>query len=184
MSIPVIPDWQPTHLSNELVQLLPLQHTYFQALFCVASDPLIWEQHPNPNRYMINDFTLFFEGAMASGGAFIILDSASQQPVGSSRFYEYDSDRLEVKIGYTFFARSCWGKGYNAAAKALMIGYALQWAQTIIFHVGAGNLRSQIAMQRLGACEVGRQEVAYFGEPSKVNIVYEINRQKWLFSKP
>jgi len=38
-------------LENDLVKLAPLQESDFEALYRVASDPLVWEQHPNKNRY-------------------------------------------------------------------------------------------------------------------------------------
>ena len=49
-------------ISNELVDLQPLKFEDFDALFAVASDPLIWEQHPNPNRYQRPVFFFFFAG--------------------------------------------------------------------------------------------------------------------------
>jgi hypothetical protein len=42
---------QPLHLKNELVALTPLLAEHFNELYLVAADPLIWEQHPNPDRY-------------------------------------------------------------------------------------------------------------------------------------
>ena len=47
-------------LENENVQLVPLQENDFEALYEVASDPLIWEQHPSKDRYKIEVFTTFF----------------------------------------------------------------------------------------------------------------------------
>ena len=63
---------QPLHLKNELVELIPLQPEHFDELFAVASDPLIWEQHPNPDRYKKEVFENFFKGAIESKGAFLI----------------------------------------------------------------------------------------------------------------
>ena len=39
---------------------------------------------------------------------------------------------------------------------------------------GAQNMRSRIAMQRLGAELIGEEEVAYFGEPPRMNVVFRI----------
>ena len=50
---------QPT-LENENVKLVPLQETDFERLYDVASDPLIWEQHPNKDRYKREIFQTFF----------------------------------------------------------------------------------------------------------------------------
>ena len=43
-------DRQPI-LIGELLELRPLRGDDFDALFGVAADPRIWEQHPEPNRY-------------------------------------------------------------------------------------------------------------------------------------
>jgi len=58
---------QPTHLSNEKVSLRPLAAIDFDSLYAVANDPLIWEQHPNPDRYKREVFQNYFKGALESG---------------------------------------------------------------------------------------------------------------------
>lgn len=172
------PNWQP-NLSNALVQLSPLHTDDFETLYAVASDPLIWEQHPNPDRYKREVFANYFTGAMESGGALLIRDATTHAILGCSRFYDYLPEQNEVKIGYTFFSRNCWGKGINRAVKHLMIAHALQYVNTIIFHVGANNLRSRKAMEKLGARFMGEEEVAYYGEASRLNVVYAITKQDW-----
>jgi RimJ/RimL family protein N-acetyltransferase len=164
---------QPTHLHSELVSLRPLAFTDFESLYQVASDPLIWEQHPNPDRYKHEVFQNYFKGALESGGAFIVLDEHNQV-IGSTRFYDYKPADSEVKIGYTFFVRACWGKLYNRSTKLLMLSYAFDFVNRVIFHVGANNIRSQKAMEKLGATKVGEEEVAYYGEATRLNYVYLI----------
>ncbi len=56
-------DWQPT-LRGDLLELRPLRAEDFPALFAVASDPLIWEQHPASDRYQEAVFREFFREAM------------------------------------------------------------------------------------------------------------------------
>ena len=165
-------NWQPTNLKDNWVQLQPLAATDFDALYQVASDPLIWEQHPNPDRYKKEVFSVYFEGALASGGAMLICD-AQGQVIGSSRFYDWESDVREVKIGYTFFARSCWGKPYNRSAKTLMLKHAfLEGAERVLFHVGINNIRSRMAMEKLGAIIIDEVTVAYYGEAPRRNVVF------------
>jgi N-acetyltransferase len=164
-------------LQNEKVILRPLVPEDFDALFSAASDPLIWAQHPNPDRYQRKVFETFFEGALASKGAFLIHDAVTGAPIGSSRFYDYFPETGEVKIGYTFFMRDCWGRGFNTAAKMLMTEHAFQWVDRIIFQIGAGNLRSQIAIGRIGAHKIGEEDVAYFGELPKRNFIYALDRK-------
>ena len=165
---------QPTHLKNELVSLYPLQESDFERLFAVAADPAIWEQHPNKNRYQRDVFQNFFTGAMESKGAFIICKSDTNEAIGSSRFYDYNEQEKSILIGYTFFAKNCWGKGYNMSVKKLMLEHAFRFVDKVIFHVGASNIRSQKAMEKLGAQKTAEIEVAYFGEPEKLNFVYAI----------
>jgi len=167
---------QPNHLSNHLIRLEPLQLVHFNELYTAASDPLIWEQHPNPNRYQKEVFESFFEGALASGGAFIIRDVDTGKTLGSTRFYDLKPLDNEIKIGYTFFSRDCWGKGINKQVKTLMLNYAFIYIEKVIFHIGTQNIRSQIAIEKLGAKKIGQEMVAYYNEPERLNFVYEMLR--------
>ena len=168
---------QPSHLHSPLVQLLPLQENHFEALYTVASDALIWQQHPNPNRYQKDVFHTYFLGAIQSNGAFLILDSQTKEVIGSTRFYNYNKEKSQVLIGYTFIARKYWGTKYNQVIKKLMINYAFQYVNTIIFHIGANNIRSQKAIEKLGASKIDEFLVEYFGEEPKLNYIYQINNE-------
>ena len=166
---------QPT-LQDDRIILTPLKTAEFEELLDIASDPLIWAQHPNPNRWQRGVFRTYFDGALASGGAFMIRDKAHRNAIGSTRFYDHDAEASEIKIGYTFFSRNQWGNGTNQRVKKLMLDHAFQYVRQVIFHVGAQNMRSRIAMQRLGAERIREEDVAYFGEPAKRNAVFRIRR--------
>lgn len=165
---------QPQHLQNQLIQLFPLQEDDFEELYKVASDPLVWEQHPNKLRYQREVFQNFFEGAIQSQGAFLIRDRKTNEVVGSSRFYDFDENDNSILIGYTFIGRKFWGNGYNASLKKLMLDYVFQYVDKVFFHIGAQNFRSQKAIEKIGAIKVGEQEVEYYGEDSKLNYIYQI----------
>jgi N-acetyltransferase len=171
-------NFQPT-LQNELILLRPLQESDFESLFAVAADPLIWEQHPNKNRYQREPFRNYFDGAMQSNGALLVLDKATYEIVGCSRFYDYCEAENSVFIGYTFVACKFWGKGYNPAMKELMLNYAFQFVDTVLFHIGATNIRSQIAIGRIGATKRREVVVAYHGEPDRANFEYELKKENW-----
>lgn len=144
-------------LTGPSLSLRPLQTSDFDALFAAASDPLIWEQHPEPLRYQRPVFANFFAGAIASGGALIVTDNATGAIIGTSRFYEWNPDTREIAIGYTFLARTHWGGGANREMKQLMLRHAFGFVDTVWFHVGRANWRSRKAMEKIG----GR--VAYYG---------------------
>ena len=167
---------QPIHLKNDLITLVPLKETDFDQLFEVASNPKVWEQHPNPNRYKLEDFTNYFKGAIESKGAFLILDAKTNETVGCSRYYDYNQNDKSILIGYTFIGTKFWGNGYNKALKKLMLDYAFQFVDKIYFHIGAFNYRSQKAIEKIGAIKVDEFEVEYYGEVSKLNFVYLITK--------
>lgn len=168
---------QPTHLQNELLELIPLQEKDFEELYSVANDELLWEQHPNKLRYQKQVFQNFFEGAIQSKGAFLIREATTNEPIGSTRFYDYNPETNSILIGYTFIGRKFWGNGYNKALKKLMMDYAFQYVDIIYFHIGANNIRSQKAMEKIGGIKIDEFEVEYYGEDSKLNYIYQINKK-------
>ena len=169
-------EFQP-HLQNEKIRLVPLQETDFEKLYAVASDPHIWEQHPNKDRYLRDVFKNFFEGALQSGGAFILYDQTTDEVIGSSRYYDYNPADKSIFIGYTFLAKKYWGKSYNLSLKNLMIEHAFQFIDKIYFHIGAENYRSQNSIVKTGAQKIGEEKIAYYGESEKLNFVYSIEKK-------
>ncbi len=147
-------DLQPV-LKGELLALRPLRPEDFHELYVVASDPLIWEQHPANDRYKEEVFKGFFREALESGGALIAVDSKDGRVIGSSRFHGYDQEKSEIEIGWTFLARSHWGGVYNREMKQLMLRHAFKFVNSVIFLVGPRNLRSQRALEKIGAVHVG-----------------------------
>jgi RimJ/RimL family protein N-acetyltransferase len=149
-------DLQPT-LKGELLELRPLRPEDYECLYAVASDPLIWEQHPSNDRYKEDVFQRFFQDALKSGGALIAIDSKDGHVIGSSRYYGYDEEKSEIEIGWTFLARSHWGGIYNREMKRLMLGHAFKFVRSVYFLIGPQNLRSQRAMEKIGGVRDGEK---------------------------
>jgi RimJ/RimL family protein N-acetyltransferase len=162
-------DLQP-HLKGNLLELRPLRADDFPALYAVASDPLIWEQHPSSDRYQRPVFEAFFRDAMACGGAFLVLDARDRRVIGSSRYHGYDEAKSEVEIGWTFLARSHWGGAYNGEMKRLMLGHAFRFVASVIFVVGPTNFRSQRAVEKIGGVRAGSR----FDASGRESFVYRI----------
>ncbi|WP_312751514.1 GNAT family N-acetyltransferase [Epilithonimonas hominis] len=165
-----------TILENDFVQLISLEESDFESLYSVASDPEIWEQHPNKDRYKREIFQNFFQGAIESKGAFKIIDKNTGEIAGSTRFYDYNPDDNSIFIGYTFYATKFWGSKLNPQVKKLMLDHIFQFVNKVYFHVGKNNIRSQKAMEKLGAKKIDEVIVAYAYEPERLNVVYEIRK--------
>jgi RimJ/RimL family protein N-acetyltransferase len=161
---------QPT-LIGKLVRLEPLLPSDFEELYHAASDPLIWEQHPDNARWKRDVFqTNFFKGAIESKGAFKIIDQQTNAIIGSTRFYDYNPEKKELTIGFTFLQRAYWGTEVNAACKHMLLSYCFDFVETALFVVGKENFRSQKAMLKLGAV---------VAETSEEKIIFAINREHW-----
>jgi RimJ/RimL family protein N-acetyltransferase len=139
-------------LTGPTITLRPLRAEDFDELYAAASDPLIWEQHPDPLRHQREVFRdNFFLGGVSCGSAFVVTEKASGRVIGSSRYYEWDAARKEVAIGYTFLVRDHWGGATNAEMKRLMLDHAFRWAEVVWLHIGADNWRSRKAAEKIGA---------------------------------
>ncbi|SHH08466.1 GNAT family N-acetyltransferase [Flavobacterium defluvii] len=154
---------QPDFLEDEITKLVPLKESDFEELYKVASDPLIWEQHPIKDRYKRDVFQSFFETAINSKGSFLILDKKTNEIMGTTRYYDYNPEKSSVAIGYTFIARKYWGGPYNNSTKKLLIDYAFQHVDSVLFHIGVENFRSQKAVSKLGAEKINTILVTHNG---------------------
>ena len=171
---------QNNSLANDLIRLQPLRIDDFEKLYSIASDPLIWEVHPSKDRYRREVFREFFDGAVASGSAFLVFDQLSGELIGSSRYYDLQPENSTVAIGYTFLARKYWGGVYNKSLKSLMLDYAFKYVDKVVFHIGAKNYRSQRAIVKLGA--VKSKEIDFESEGVlQPHFEYEILKTNWLF---
>ena len=164
-------DRQPT-LTGPLLELRPLRPDDWAGLFAVAADPLIWEQHPESDRYQENVFRRFFDEALKSGGALVALERASGEIVGSSRYHWFDAAHHTLEIGWTFLARRCWGGRYNGEMKRLMLEHAFQSVDRVVFVVGPENRRSRRAVEKIGGVYAG-----FILDPKgRERVIYELTR--------
>jgi RimJ/RimL family protein N-acetyltransferase len=168
-------DLQP-NLKGELIELRPLAPDDWDDLFAVASDPLIWKQHPESDRYKKDVFEVFFREALNCGGAFVIIDKKNRQIIGSTRFYGYDPEKSEIEIGWTFLARSYWGGRYNRELKRLMLDHAFKFVENVVFYVGENNIRSQKATEKIGGIKDSMITKAYQPGRFSLNVTYVIKK--------
>lgn len=167
-------DRQPT-LHGKWVELRPLHSDDFTELYLIASDPLIWEQHPQQDRYREEVFREFFLEALESGGALVAKDLISDHVIGSSRFHGYDPEKSEIEIGWTFLARSHWGGIYNGEMKRLMLQHAFQFVHNVVFLIGPHNHRSQRAVEKIGGVRIGMR----LNEKGRESVVYRLTADEF-----
>jgi RimJ/RimL family protein N-acetyltransferase len=164
-------DPQPT-LVGPLLQMRPLRPEDWADLFAVASDPLIWAQHPDSDRYKENVFRQFFSDALNSRGALVAIERSSGAVVGSSRFHDFDAEQGVVEIGWSFLARRCWGGRYNGEMKRLMLEHAFKTVERVVFIIGPENHRSRRAVEKIGGVYIGVKPDA----KGRERVVYELTK--------
>jgi RimJ/RimL family protein N-acetyltransferase len=166
---------QPT-LTGTLIELRPLRADDFDALFAAANDPLIWEQHPESNRHEKAVFQRYFDSAMESGGAFAVIERRSGRIIGSSRYWNLKPEESEVEIGWTFLERAFWGGRHNGELKSLMLAHAFRFVDRVVFTVGENNLRSQKAVEKIGARRVTSVDRTSADGTVRRNVIFAITR--------
>lgn len=177
-------DRQPV-LEGERLLLRPLVPDDWDALYAVASDPAVWEQHPMHDRWREEVFREFFADALAKGGALAVIDKRDGSIIGSSRFQALASaeddveEQSSVEIGWTFLAPLYWGKGTNHEMKRLMLAHAFESVERVDFRVGEANWRSRMALENIGAQRTRRTELAKHQGKRVLHIVYAITREEF-----
>ncbi len=169
-------DLQPT-LTGNILMLRPLTEGDWKAMYVVASDPLLWEVHPASDRYKEPVFREYFTGAMKSRGALAVIDRATGKIIGGSRYANFVPERNEIEIGWSFLARDYWGGAYNREMKSLMLTHAFRTFDSIRFNIGATNVRSRRAIEKIGARLDGEYvPEAINGVPPVLHVIYRLSR--------
>jgi len=143
-------DFQPT-LSASALTLRPARAADWDGLFAAGGDPLVWAQHPEPDRGTAEKFRTYFEDGLASGGALVATENTSNTIIGWSRYSPQFAGPGEIEIGWTFLGRPWWGGAYNREMKQLMLAHAFTFVPVVIFRIGVDNLRSRRGVEKLGA---------------------------------
>jgi N-acetyltransferase len=167
-------DLQPI-LRGEQMTMRPLEPQDFENLFAVASDPLIWSQHPDPGRSTREGFSSFFEDALGSKSCLVVVDSMHRTLIGCSRYSQYFPGQ-RITIGYTFLARSYWGGVANAGMKRLMLRHAFTDVQVVHFTIAERNLRSRRAVEKLGAELMETEAAPRWGQ---LHVTYRLTVEMW-----
>ena len=170
---------QPT-LENDLLIIRPMQADDFDGLYKVASDPLVWAQHPAKDRYQLPVFTALFKDGLASGGAFVVIDKATGGIIGSTRFNPVKESANAIEIGWSYLACAYWGGVVNKSQKYLLMDYAFQYVDNVLFYINKDNVRSRKAVEKLGGTRITHLDGRLLDARSDVGVIYRIGKNDFL----
>jgi N-acetyltransferase len=164
-------------LENDILILRPLQNNDFENLFKVASDPLIWEQHPAKERSQRDGFAVFFNEAIAMKSAFAIIDKQNNEIIGSTRFNAVEETQNAIEIGWSFMARQYWGGFFNKSVKKLLMDYAYDYVENVLFYIHENNIRSQKAVEKIGGTRVTHLENQLLDTKGESTVIYKVAKK-------
>ena len=170
-------NWQPT-LKGANISLRPLVVDDFDELYICASDKDIWAGHPHPTRYQLDEFRPYFHALIESNACVAIIDNSSGKMIGTSKYYSLSTTPNDISIGFTFLAKKHWGGKTNSELKTLMLDYAFNYFNTVWFHVGPSNIRSQKATLKIGATFTGEHILNISGKDEPW-YCYKITKDEW-----
>ena len=153
---------EPITLTGNAVRLEPLQREHAEALFRAAQDPAIWSYMPYDPSVSLAAMYEWIDGALAaqakgSDVPFVIIQLATGEVVGSTRYLTIMPRDRGLEIGGTWLARSVRRTAVNTECKYVLLRHAFETLQAIRvqFKTDSRNLVSQHAIERLGATKEG-----------------------------
>lgn len=178
----------PVVLYGDAVKLEPLDPAHAQDLLAAGADPDVWRYMPIAQPNSVAEVTRWIDEAwqLASLGnqlPFAIVDPATDRAVGSTRFLEIHRSWRTLEIGWTWLAASVQRTAVNTECKFMLLKHAFEdlGALRVQFMTDARNLRSQQALERIGAVKEGvlrKQRVNHDGYVRDA-VSYSILDDEW-----
>ncbi len=174
-------------LEGEKVKLTPLKKSHKDELLKAASDGKLWElwftsvpSSENIDNYIEHALKQKQKGIEFP---FVVVDKRTREIIGSTRYYNIQSEHRRLEIGYTWYAKKYQRTGVNTESKILLLKYAFEDLNCIAvqFMTNWHNLRSRSAIKRLGAKQDGilRNHRLNPDGTYRDTVVFSITDQEW-----
>ena len=152
---------EPVVLNGRHVRLEPLTTGHVEGLARVGLDPELWRWGLSALA-TADDMRAYVEIALDEqlrgvSLPFTIVDLASDEVIGSTRYGNIAPADRRLEIGWTWYAVSHQRTAANTETKLLLLTHAFETlgAMRVEFKTDALNLRSRAALARIGAVEEG-----------------------------
>jgi len=177
----------PIHLSGTRVRLEPLNESHIPDLVALGSDPTIWTHLPfdgsNAAKLTRELGIALVNRVQGSQYPFAILEQESNRIIGSTRLFDIFPEHKKLEIGWTWYAKDAWGKGFNTECKLLLLRYCFETLQAnrVQLKTRKTNLRSQAAILKIGASYEGllRNDRVMPDGSIRDTMVYSIILEEW-----
>lgn len=171
-----------SELEGNRVKLIPLETEHVNALYHCSRDPKIWELYPIHIRTR-EEMERFVHKALEGRSKkeqypFVVFDKEANEIVGTTRYLRISEDNNNLNIGSTWYSSKVWRTRVNTESKYLLLRYAFEQLQVnrVEIVTTTTNIRSQQAIERLGAVKEGVLRKKYYNMDY---IIYGIIDSEW-----
>ncbi len=153
---------EPITLTGKFVQLEPLSEAHIPSLAKVGLDEKIWEYMRYGKITTVEQLSAWVKELLdlQSAGSdlpFTVIHLTSGEAVGCTRYLNIDQTNRSLEIGGTWYGLEYQGTEVNTESKYLLLKHAFEelGCVRVWFKTDRRNLRSQHAIERLGAVKEG-----------------------------
>ncbi|MEH6942630.1 GNAT family N-acetyltransferase [Bacillus sp. JJ722] len=175
------------NLENNIVKLIPMEITHIDGLYEAAADTRIWEHmsHNLMTRDNVEKYVLDALEKKDRGIEFpyVIVDQESKKIIGATWLLDISMSHKRLEIGSTWINPKYWRTKMNTNCKYLLLEYCFEVLQfqRVQIKTGHENIRSQQAIERLGAIKEGvlRNHMIRKEGTIRHTVMYSITNEEW-----
>lgn len=178
---------EPVTLAGEHVQLEPMLEAHHAALAEVGLDEDLWKWIPVPVRTP-EEMKAYVDAALAEQARgvslpFTIVERATGNVIGSTRYANIERIHRRVEIGWTWVARPWQRTAVNTECKYMLLKHAFETLGCIRVELKTDSLneRSRAAILRIGAKEEGvfRNHMITASGRIRNSVYFSITDSEW-----
>lgn len=178
---------RPVTLEGRFVRLEPLADRHVEELWAAGADPSIWT-YMAVTPTSLEDMRQIIASALeqqARGSQlpFAVIERTSGRAIGSTRYLDIRPRERGLEIGWTWYGIPWQGTVVNSECKLLLLRHAFEdlGCVRVCLKTDARNLRSQRAIERLGAVREGvlRKHMLAQHGVMRDTVYYSILDEEW-----
>lgn len=180
---------KPSKLEDSKASLVQLEAKHTDDLYEYGKDESLWTHYTfrEMRTYeRFRDFIMASVTAMQEGVneyTFCIIDKQTGKPVGTTSFLDIQPASKSLEIGRTWLAKHLHGTGFNIECKYLLLKHCFETLGLIrvFFKTDSNNIRSQKAMEKIGAKYEGtlRNHMIREDGSFRHSAYYSIIKEEW-----
>ena len=178
----------PVTLRGNLVRLEPLSEAHVPDLAVAGQDESIWQYMryglvTTPEKMRLFVLQLLEWQQRGTDLPFAVIHLEAGRAVGMTRYMNIDLPNRCLEIGGTWYAPAYQRTGVNTECKYLLLRHAFETlgCLRVQFRTDLRNLRSQKALERIGAVQEGilRNHMILPDGTVRSSVIYSILKEEW-----